>query len=134
MTGAKEQMQRIRDMRAEKAARKAELERELQEVTIELGILDRILKDEDGVPAEGRRRHTKKTILDIITEADKAGVTPNEVEQRAAARGRPLLKSTVQSTLSKEKAHGTLHFDGERYYVAGKEPAPKVPLQVVGSK
>jgi hypothetical protein len=125
-------MQRVAEMRAQITAEINDLERRLQEAKIKLAVLNDLMGTDAGDPAGARRRNTKRTVLSIVTDADRNGVTPTEVVERAKAMMNKDLKLTsVQSLLSKAKAAGTLTFNGERYYVAGKEPPPVPPLRAV---
>lgn len=122
-------MQRVAEMRAQITAEINDLERRLQEAKIKLAVLNDLMGGDAGDPARARRRNTKRTVMSIVTEADRNGVTPTEVVERAKAHNKELKLTSVQSLLSKAKAAGTLSFNGERYYVAGKEPPPVPPLR-----
>ncbi len=110
-----------------------ELERKLEHAKIRLETIRELIGEgASGDPSgPGRQRNTKRTVMEIITEAGRAGVTPPEVVDKAAAKGRHLKTTSISSLLSKLKAAGTLTFDGERYYPAGLEPEGPSPLRLV---
>ena len=122
---------KVAEMRARISAEIQDLEQRLQEARVKLALCDELLGEDGGDPSGSRRRNTKKTVMTILTEADRAGVTPTEVVERAKAYSKALKLTSVQSLLSKEKAAGTLSFNGERYYVAGREPPEVPPLRAV---
>jgi hypothetical protein len=121
-------MKKVAEMRSQIATEIQDLERRLGEARVKLSLLDDILGEDGGDPS-GRRRNTKKTVLTMVTEADRGGVTVTEVVEKAAAQGKKLNANTVASLLSKLKADKTLVFDGLRYYAAGREP-PDAPPQL----
>src|ERR1700689_2984793 len=55
-----------------------------------------------------RRTDVKCTVMDVIHDAAKAGVTAVEVVDRAAAKGKCLDRASVFSLLSRLKREGTL--------------------------
>jgi hypothetical protein len=78
------------------------------------------------------RRNVKKTVLEIIHEAGRVGVTATEVRDRATAKGRMLNANSVASLLSRFKQDGVLTFDGERYNLVSHASANESPpLKVV---
>jgi hypothetical protein len=85
-------------------------------------------------PRRRTRRNVKGTVMDLIVQAGKAGVTAHEIVDQAAVGGRQLDRPSVSSLLSRLKREGVLSFDGERYYpVAGRDIENSPNLKVVGS-
>ena len=76
------------------------------------------------------RRNVKSTVLEVVQEAGKIGVTATEVINRAAAKGKALNASSVASLLSRFKQEGVLTFDGERYFTA-TQITQDPPLKIV---
>jgi hypothetical protein len=118
---------KVAEMRTRIVAEIQDLEQKLQEAKVKLALCDELLGEDGGDPSGSRGRNTKKTVMTIVTEADRAGVTPTEVVEKAAAKGKSLNAGSVASLLSKLKADKTLVFNGMRYYVAGREPPEDVP-------
>lgn len=77
------------------------------------------------------RRNVKRTVMEVVQDAGKAGVTSFEVVERAAAKGRQLERGSVSSLLSRFKREGALTFDGERYYPAVPSAPQEPPLKIV---
>lgn len=114
-------MKRVAEMRAQVVSDIQDLERRLGDARVKLALLDDLLGEDGGDPGS-RGRNTKKTVLTMVTSADRAGVTATEIIEQAAAKGKKLNPNSVSSLLSKLKADGILVFDGLRYYATGKQP------------
>ncbi len=134
-----ESMKRLKELRDQKAAVVADLERRLAEAQVELKTLDGAIAVMEGSPMpkgqRGRRSNVKKMVMGIINEAAQAGVTALEVVDKGAALGRSLDRASVSSLLSRLKREGTLTFDGERYRPMDPKNDPMagvpLPLRVV---
>jgi hypothetical protein len=85
----------------------------------------------DGAAMGQKSRNVKRTVLDLVNEAGKSGITAIEVVARAALRGRTLERASVSSLLSRLKREKTLTFDGERYFPATLTAPPDPVLKVV---
>ena len=84
-----------------------------------------------GAPRPGR--NVKRTVMEVVQEAGKLGVTVNDVLERATAKGRLLERGSVSSLLSRFKREGVLTFDGERYHSVQPVASDLTPtLKVVG--
>lgn len=77
------------------------------------------------------RRNVKRTVMELVQEAGRAGITAAEIVERAASKGRQLAQPSVSSLLSRFKRDGALTFDGERYYPAGPPTPQEPPLKIV---
>lgn len=130
-------MQKLHDLRQTVLAEISQRERELEGLRNKLKGIDASIAAMGGADIlpdpRRRRRNVKGTVMDLIVEAGRAGVTANEIVDRAAAAGRQLDRPSVSSLLSRLKREGVLSFDGERYYPAGSREIENGPgLKVVG--
>jgi hypothetical protein len=133
MSGKREQMQKLMELKERYGATIAQHQRAIEALQNQLVGVDaamRALGAEGGMPPTPRR-NVKRTILEVVQEAGKAGVTASEVISRAAAKGRTLNAGSVASLLSRMKQDGVLTFDGERYCLAGVQGPQEPPLKIV---
>lgn len=139
MAGMGSKMKPLLEMRERSLLAIRDLEHKVANERLRLQTIDEMIAAVKGeaLPAErqvgGRLRNTKRTVMDIIHEADRAGVIASEIVERAAGHGKQLRVGSVSSLLSKLKAAGVLRFDGERYYPADVPSQPTPGLKVVGS-
>ena len=85
----------------------------------------------DSTTGGARRRNVKRTVMAIINQRVKEGVTASEIVTFAADTGRELDRASVSSLLSRLKADQVLTFDGERYYPTPSSDVPTSPLRVI---
>jgi hypothetical protein len=127
-----ENMKKLTELRDRLIATIAQHQRAIEAFQNQLAGVDAAIKavsSEDGaLPA---RRNVKRTVMEIVQEAGRAGVTSYEVVEKAAAKGRTLERGSVSSLLSRFKREGTLTFDGERYYQAAPHAPQEPPLKIV---
>jgi hypothetical protein len=120
-------MQKLRELREGVLIELRQRERDVDALRNKLKGIDAAIAaiGGDGQASNARsktRRNVKRTVLEIITEAGRDGVTSNEVTDRAAVMGRQLDRGSVSSLLSRLKREGTLTFDGERYRLVDPQP------------
>lgn len=129
-------MQRLQTLREALLTEINQRERELEALRNKLKGIDAAVAALSGVnlTQEPRRRtpNVKGTVMDLIIEAGRDGVTAHEIVERAAANGRQLDRPSVSSLLSRLKREGVLSFDGERYHPSsGSEIENSPTLKVV---
>lgn len=128
-------MQKLNDLREGILVEIRQRERDLEALRNKLKGIDAAIAAVGGEaakdPRRRNRRNVKKTAMDLIVDAGSAGVTANEIVERAAVAGRQLDRGSVSSLLSRLKREGVLVFNGERYFLAGDRPNPP-GLKVVG--
>jgi hypothetical protein len=130
MAKANPHMQKLLDQRARLAADIEAMRNKLAGIDMAIATL-RGNEPESGVSGSPRA-NVKGTMLSIINDAGKAGVTASEVVERANAMGRSLDRGSVSSLLSRFKREGLLSFDGARYFPAEpKEPTNVRPIKSV---
>lgn len=133
MLGKREQMQKLMELKDRIGATIVQHQRAIEALQNQLVGVDAAMKAlgaEDGMPPTPRR-NVKRTVLDVVQEAGKVGVTASEVISRAAVKGRALNAGSVASLLSRLKNDGVLTFDGERYHLAGAQGPQEPPLKIV---
>jgi hypothetical protein len=135
--GIKDKMKNLLDLRDQLAAKIAETERGLDALKNKLLGIDAAISTLRGSALGSEpprpRRNVKRTVMEAVQDAGKAGVTVSDVIERAAAKGRTLERGSVSSLLSRFKREGVLTFDGERYHPVqpvASEPTPT--LKIVG--
>lgn len=134
MSGKREQMQKLMELRDRLGVTITQHQRAIEALQNQLLGVDAAMKalGAEGAMPPTPRRNVKRAVLDVVQEAGKAGVTASEVISRAAAKGRALNPGSVASLLSRMKQDGVLTFDGERYYLAGAQgPHQEPPLKIV---
>lgn len=127
MAKANPQMQKLLDQRARLAAEIEAMRNKLAGIDMAIVTLRGDVPD-TGAGAPSPRPNVKGTMLSVIQEAGKAGVTASEVVERANAMGRALDRGSVSSLLSRFKREGLLTFDGARYFPAEPKDQPTVRL------
>jgi hypothetical protein len=131
-------MQKLYDLRDGLLTEITQRERELEGLRNRLKGIDASIAALAGIdvatdPRRRTRRNVKRTVMDLIVESGHAGVTANEIVERAASSGRQLDRPSISSLLSRLKREGVLSFNGERYYPAvGREIENGHGLKVVG--
>lgn|SRR5262245_61032520 len=132
MARMSEQMQKLIELKDRLAATIAQHQKAIEAFQNQLLGVEQSIKALSLAPGASPppRRNVKRAVLGIIQEAGVAGVTPTEVVDRAAAKGRELNRDSVSSLLSRFKRDGVLTFDGERYFPAGQAPQ-EPPLKIV---
>jgi hypothetical protein len=132
---ATENMQKLNDLREGILVEIRQRERDLEALRNKLRGIDAAIAAVGGgsttEPKRRNRRNVKKTAMDLIVEAGSAGVTANEIVDRASIAGRHLDRGSISSLLSRLKREGVLVFNGERYFLAGNRSDP-LGLKVVG--
>ena len=128
-------MQRLDELRERLVAEIAAQERTLYALQNKLAGLDAARAAMAGEltglkqASPPRRRNVTRTVMELIEAAGSAGVTANEVVERALGQGKELDRASVSSLLSRYKREGFLTFDGERYRAAsphGPQPSLKI--------
>ena len=139
MARTRAEVQKLRELREGFHEELILREREVEALRNKIKGLDAGIATLEGVdiatdPRRRTRRNVKKSVMEIIADSAKAGVTAIEVVERAAAKGKQLDRGSVSSLLSRFKREGVLIFNGERYYPAAP-PVLEVPaaLKVVKS-
>lgn len=127
------QMERLLEMKERLAASIGQHQRAIEAIQNQIIGIDHAIRAMNLAPGAPPppRRNVKRTVLEVVQEAGKAGVTTTEVVERAAAKGRQLNANSVASLLSRFKTEGTFRFDGERYYLAAPVAPPEPTLTVV---
>jgi hypothetical protein len=127
------QMQKLIELRDRIAANIAQHQKAIEALQNQLFGVDQAIKTLNVVPGASPppQRNVKRAVLDIINENATVGVTPSEVVDRAAAKGRTLNRDSVSSLLSRFKRDGVLRFDGERYYPTSSANPQESPLKIV---
>jgi len=134
----KMQKQKLLDLRDGFQKELDQREREVDALRNKIKGVDHSIAAISGVevatdPRRQNRRNVKRTVMNVINEAGKAGVTSTEVVQAAATKGKHLDRPSVSSLLSRLKREGVLSFDGERYHqIAGDSVENPRNLKVVG--
>ena len=132
MAKSRESMQKLTELRDRL---RGDLERHLQTVEAlrnQLIGVETSIKVVGPDAASGPRRNVKRTVMELVQEAGKAGITASEVVERAKSRGRDLDRASVSSLLSRFKREGALTFDGQRYFSTQPQAAPQEPpLKIV---
>jgi hypothetical protein len=129
MAGKKAEMQKLKEERER-------LVRQIEALENELKGLDRaiaLVSGNEQLPGERtvreRARNVKDTVLGLLAEAGKKGLTVNEVLDAARARNISLERGTVSSLLSRLKREETLEMENGAYFVrppqAGETSFPK---------
>lgn len=133
MARNKEQMQRLIELKERLAAAIEQHQRAIEALQNQMVGVNAAIKvfgaEPGAVPAP--RRNVKRTVLEVVQEAGRIGVTASEVISRAAAKGRALNAGSVASLLSRFKQDGVLIFDGERYFPAPPQAPQEPPLKIV---
>jgi len=128
-------MQKLVELKERYAATINQHQRAIEALQHQLIGVDAAMKalgaDAGAIPAP--RRNVKRTVLEVVQEAGKSGVTASEVISRAAAKGRALNAGSVASLLSRFKQDNVLTFDGERYYPAAPQAPQEPPFKIVKS-
>jgi hypothetical protein len=125
MSRNRENMQKLVELRDRLASDLSRHQQAIEAIRNQLLGVEAAIKTV-GPDVSGPRRNVKRTVMELVQEAAKAGITAAEVVDRAKVKGRDLDKASVSSLLSRFKRDGTLTFDGERYYpttVPAQEPA-----------
>lgn len=127
------QMQRLIELRERLVATIASHQRAIEAFQNQLIGVEQAMKALNAVAgtAPPPRRNVKKSVLEIVHEAGRVGVTASEVIDRAAAKGRILNPNSVASLLSRFKQDGVLRFDGERYYTTTPQTPQEAPFKIV---
>lgn len=133
MARTSEQMQKLIELRERIAATIAQHQKAIEAFQNQLLGVEASIKALNLAPGASPppRRNVKRAVLEIIHEAAAVGVTPTEVVDRAAAKGRELNRDSVSSLLSRFKRDGVLRFDGERYFPANPSGPQEPPLKIV---
>lgn len=130
MAKSRESMQKLMELRERLVGEISRHQQAIEALKNQLIGVDQAIKTVGPDLGAAPRRNVKKTVMEVIHEAGKAGVTAAETVDRAAAKGRTLDRASVSSLLSRFKREGALTFDGERYFEASAQPA-EVPLKIV---
>jgi hypothetical protein len=131
----RENMQRLTELRDRLKADIDRHEAAIEALRNQLIGIDQAIKTLGGEAVgtgSSRRTNVKKTVMQIIHDVGRQGVTAVEVVARAQAIGKTLDRASVSSLLSRLKREGTLVFNGERYSEAAAPP-PEVRLIKLGS-
>lgn len=127
-----ENMQKLMELRERLSGEIGRHQQAIEALKNQLIGVDQAIKTLGPDLGAAPRRNVKKTVMEVIQEAGKAGITASEAVDRAAAKGRTLERPSVSSLLSRFKREGALTFDGERYYSAASQ-APETPFKIVKS-
>ena len=132
----REHMQKLTELRDRLKADIDRHEAAIEALRNQLIGIDQAIKTLGGEAVgagSSRRTNVKKTVMQIIHDVGRGGVTAVEVVARAQAVGRSLDRASVSSLLSRLKREGTLVFNGERYSEAPPPPAEVKMFKLGGS-
>jgi hypothetical protein len=133
MARKKVQMQKLIDLRERLQGNIAQHQKAMEALQNQLLGVEASIRalSTDGNAAAPKSRNVKRTVMELVNEAGKLGVTAAEIVERAFAKGRTLERPSVSSLLSRFKREGALTFDGERYFPATIVSPPESPLKIV---
>jgi CRP-like cAMP-binding protein len=134
MTRNREHMHKLTELRDRLMGEIGRHQQAIEALKHQLSGVDQSMKALGGDAGAGpsRRTNVKRTVMEVIHDASRVGVTAVEVVDRAAAKGRSLDRASVSSLLSRLKRDGTLTFNGERYFEVPPS-TPETPLKIVKS-
>lgn len=80
-----------------------------------LSLLGGDQKSEEAAKPDRSRGGLRQVLTDLLREAGTTGLNAASAVEVAERRGMHLDKQSVSSTLSRMKAEGSVHYNGERY-------------------